>query len=384
MRATLQRGLPRPGYRDVSGPLPVHEETVTVLVGLDYGPSATVASRPILALRMTRSRTLLALLAALSALAGCTSASPRLAAVVAPAPADPVGLVPWAGGLAVAVGGEVRLVRDGRVTRSVRLPGEVLGVAVGEGDTLWVATGAGLAVVAGPTADAVAVPLPTRGRTLAVATGPGGRVWASVLREGAYVREGGRWTALTGSPVVSGIVPVGRGLWYGTHQGVVRRGDGPDARFTEEGTTEHGLLDNVVDRLFQTADGVLWAVHPDGVSVFADGEPHGLAFVGRRGAALHDAVALPEGGYLLATSDGLLLVPALSERPEGFYEVYADSGTDALPAPPGLVPEPLRGSVPTRLALSPDGAAVWLASRAGVWAVRTRDLRRPMAAGAGA
>ena len=317
----------------------------------------------------------LSVAAALALLAGCTTVAPRPTVVVAPAEADPAGLVLWAGGLAVGAGHEVRLVRDGRVARTIPMPGLVLGLAAGAGDTLWAATAGGLVALAGPTSETDPVPLPASGRVLAVAATPDGRVWTSVLRGGAFVRDRGRWRQTAGSPVVTGVVPVGRGAWYGTHQGVARMGDGPDARFTEEGTTEHGLVDNVVDRLFATADGALWAVHPDGVSVFTDGSPHGFPFVGQRGATLHDAVALPGGGYLLATSGGLLVVPALSERPEGFYEVYADSGADAVAAPSPAVPEPVQGAVPTRLVVSADGAVVWLASRAGVWSVPVGAFR---------
>ena len=136
----------------------------------------------------------------------------------------------------------------------------------------------------------------------------------------------------------------------------------------------------MTDRLVGTADGAVWAIHPEGVSVFTDGEPHGYAFVGRRGSALHDVVALPGGGYVLATSLGALFVPALSEKPEGFYEVYADSGAEAAPLRVGAPPAPLGGAAPTRLALSADGRALWFASRDGLWSVPVASLRPALAA----
>lgn len=309
--------------------------------------------------------------------AGCASVRPGPAVVPVPSDADPAALVPWEGGLAVATGAEVRLVRDGEVVRTVRFPDRVMGLA--GRDTLWAATAAGLMSVA-PGADQPApVALADRDdvRALAVAVGPDGRVWATTLRDGAFVRgHDGRWTSAAGALPVTGVVAQAEAVWLGTHQGVERQSDGARARFTEEGTTEHGLADNVVDRLVGTADGAVWAVHPEGVSVFADGEPHGFQFVGRPGARLHDVVAVPGVGYVLATTNGVLVLPRLSERPEGFYEVYADSGADAV-ALSDLTPAALAGAVPTRLAVGADGRFLWLASRQGVWSVPVEALRVP-------
>ena len=318
------------------------------------------------------------LLAACLAVAGCAASRPSV--VVAPADGDPTALVPWRGGLAVAAGSEVRLVRGGAVVGAVALPAAVFDLA--GRDTLWAATAAGLFSIADPDAAPVPAPLPAGGavRVLAVAEGPDGRLWAGTARDGAFVREGGAWRQVTGAAPVGGVAAQDGAVWLATHQGVSRRGaDGADARFTEEGTTEHGLLDNVVDRLWATADGAVWAVHPEGgVSVFTDGEPHGFAFVGRRGAALLDAVALPGGGYALATTAGVLGVAALSDNPEGFYEVYADSGTAAAPLAAARAPAALGGAAPTRLAVA-DGA-LWLASRAGLWSVPLDALRPALAA----
>ena len=317
----------------------------------------------------------LVLAASLPVLGGCAGSRPSV--VVAPAADDPAALAVWAGGLAVAAGPEVRLVRSGAVRRVVGLPGAVFGLA--GRDTLWLATAAGLYALAGPDAEPVAVPLPTRRaapRVLSVAEGPDGRVWAGTAHDGAFVRAGGSWERVTGASPVGGVAPRPEAVWLATHQGVSRRGaDGRDARYTEEGTTEHGLLDNVVDRLWATADGAVWAVHPEGVSVFTDGEPHGYAFVGRRGAQLLDAVALPGGGYVLATTAGVLHVGSLEEKPEGFYEVYADSGSDAAVLAAGRAPAPLAGAAPTRLALSADGGALWFASRDGLWSVPVEGVR---------
>lgn len=309
---------------------------------------------------------LLACLAAAGPLAGCAASGP--VAVAAPSGADPTALVPWRGGVAVAAGPLVRLVRGGAVVRDVALPAPVLALA--GRDTLWAATAAGLFALAAPDAAPEPVALPTRrpARVLSVAEGADGRVWVGTAHDGAFVRDGAGWAGVSGASPVAGVAPVGSDVWLGTHQGVSRRGpDGAGVRFTEEGTTEHGLVDNVVDRLFATADGVVWAVHPAGVSVFADGSPHGFAFVGRRGGALLDAVALPGGGHVLATTGGVLYVPALSDAPGGFYEVYADSGADAAPLPAAAPPAALGGAVPTRLAV--DGGALWLASAGGVWSV---------------
>jgi ligand-binding sensor domain-containing protein len=210
-----------------------------------------------------------------------------------------------------------------------------------------------------------------------VAVGPDGRLWAATRFDGAFVRTGGRWTREAEALPVTGVVPQADAVWVGTHQGVTRLGaDGALVQYTEEGTTEHGLYDNVTDRLVGTADGAVWAVHPEGVSVFTDGEPHGYAFVGRRGAALHDVAALPGGGYVLATAAGVLHVPALSEKPEGFYEVYADSGADA----DALAVAPLGEAAPTRLTLSADGSALWFASRDGLWSLPVEALRPALAA----
>ncbi len=320
----------------------------------------------------------LRLLALSLLLAGCASVSPRPAIVALPSSSAPTALVATPDGVAVGADAEVRWVHGGAVVRTVALPGRVLAMAGGAGDTLWAATDAGLFAVTG--ADVPErVALPAGDRVLAVAATADGRVWASVLRGGVFARAGGQWTETSGTAAGTGIAPVGDVLWLGTHQGVVRQGGGASDRFTEEGTTEHGLIDNVVDRLFATADGVVWAAHPAGVSVFADGEPHGYPFVGGPGGTLHDALALPGGGHLLATSRGPVVVPALSDRPSGFYEVYADSGTEAV-ALAGLTPPALAGSVPTRLALGADGRTAWLASQAGVWSVRVADLAPALAA----
>ena len=315
------------------------------------------------------------------ALAGCAASGPAVApsAVVSPSEADPAALVAWEGGVAVAVGSEVRLVRDGAVAGSVALPAPVLALA--GADTLWVATAGGLFALAAPGAAATPVALPTArpARVLSVAEGADGRLWVGTAYDGAFVRDGAGWRGVSGASPVGGVAPLADAVWLGTHQGVSRRGaDGTSERFTEEGTTEHGLLDNVVDRLFATADGVVWAVHPEGVSVFADGSPHGFAFVGRRGGTLLDAVALPGGGYALATEAGVLAVASLSDNPEGFYEVYADSGTAAALLPAARAPEALGGVAPTRLAVA--GGALWLASRGGVWSVPLGALRPALAA----
>ena len=320
----------------------------------------------------------LALTAALVALGGC--AAPRLAAppppVVFAAPADePAALVAWRGGLAVAAGRTVRGVEGGAVVWEAALPGRALALAAA-GDTLWAGTDAGLVAVGPGGAASVEVP-GVRSAIVALEPAPDGRLWAATLRDGVWARAGGRWRQVSDVAPVTGVVAQGGAVWLGTQQGVVRREAGDEVRFTEEGTTDHGLLDNVVDRMVGTADGVVWAVHPQGVSVFSDGEPHGFSFVGRQGAALHDVVALPGGGHLLATADGLLLVPALSGRPEGFYEVYADSGADARPVA-GAVPAALGGAPAVRLAVVGD--AIWLASRGGLWSVPASAFRAEVAA----
>ena len=313
-------------------------------------------------------------------LAGCAASGPAVApaVVAAPSEAEPAALVAWRGGVAVAAGSEVRLVRGGALARTVALPAPVLGLA--GRDTLWAATAEGLFALAGPDAEPAPVALPTgRTRVLAVAEGADGRLWVGTAYDGAFVRDGAGWSEVSGAAPVGGVAPLADAVWLATHQGVARLGaDGTGARFTEEGTTEHGLIDNVVDRLFATADGVVWAVHPEGVSVFADGSPHGFAFVGRRGGALLDAVALPGGGYALATTAGVLAVASLSDNPEGFYEVYADSGTPAAPLAAAQPPAALGGAAPARLAVA-DGA-LWLASRAGVWSVPLGALRPALAA----
>ena len=302
------------------------------------------------------------------------AAGPRAAVVAAASAADPAALVAWRGGLALGAGRTVRYVEGDAVAWEAELPGRVLALA--GRDTLWVGTDAGLFAVAGPAA--LPVPLPgVASSVLAVEEGDGGRVWAATQRDGVWVREGGRWRQSTTASPVTGVADRGGVVWMGGQQGVSRLDDAGEARYTEEGTTDHGLLDNVVDRLVATADGAVWAVHPEGVSVFADGEPHGFRFVGRPGSRLLDVVALPAGGYVLATGGGVLWLPSLSERPEGFYEVYADSGASAV-AVAGVTPAALGGAPAVRLAL--DGDAVWFASRAGLWSVPAAAFRSSVAA----
>ena len=258
--------------------------------------------------------------AVLAVLAGCAGsrpaapAPPRSAVVAAASGQDPAALVAWRDGLALGAGRTVRFVQGGAVAWEARLPGRVLALA--GGDTLWAGTDAGLFALAGPTPTAVDLP-GAASAVLAVAVGDGGRVWAATQRDGVWAREGGRWTASPTASPVTGVADRGGVVWMGSGLGVTRRDAAGEARFTEEGTTDHGLLDNVVDRLVATADGAVWAVHPEGVSVFSDGEPHGFRFVGRPGAGLLDVVALPAGGYVLATGRGVLWVPSLSERPDG-------------------------------------------------------------------
>ena len=313
----------------------------------------------------------------LGALTGC--AGSRTAVVPAPAEADPTALVPWAGGVAVAAGAEVRWVRGRAVAATVAVPAPVLALGA-DGGALWLGTPAGVFTIASPSAPPEPVALPGLDRPPHVLDvhAEGGRVWVSTLYDGTFARGAdGAWSVVSRTAPASGVVVHPGALWIGTHQGVHREADDGGTQFIEEGTTDHGLLDNIVDRLIGTADGTVWAVHPEGVSVFTDGEPHGFRFVGRAGTALHDVAALPGGGFVLATSDGVLAVPALSNRPEGFYEVYADSGADALPVA-GLVPAALGGAPPTRVAV--DGRTVWFASRAGVWSVPADAFRPALAA----
>ena len=330
-----------------------------------------------------------ALVFSVLALAGCAGSRP--AAVASPSAAAPAALVAWGDALAVAAGDSVRVVERGRVSRAFAFPAEVLGLdAGGRGrpDTLWVATRAGLFAVAPRAAAAVPVRVPAAptAPVLAVTADGDGRVWVSTARNGAHVRGAdGRWRVVSqAAPVTGVVVQRGERVWLGSHQGVTRQAPEGLAHFTEEGTTEHGLYDNVVDRLAETADGVVWAFHPEGVSVFTDGEPHGFGFVGRRGTALLDVAALPGGGYVLATGAGVLYVGALSDRPEGFYEVYHDSGAGARLAAAAAPPPTLAGALPTRVAVDPAGARVWFASRRGLWSVPVARLRASVSDGDGA
>ena len=167
-------------------------------------------------------RSATALLAALLA-AGCSGLRPAPAVVAAPADADPSALVAWGGGLAVAAGDAVRLVRGDRVVREVALPGRAYGLAAGA-DTLWAATAAGLVALPAPDAAPVpvALPLDGPGAVYGVAAGPDGRVWATTLSDGVYARTGGRWAREAQAFPVTGVVPQAGAVWVGTHQGVLR------------------------------------------------------------------------------------------------------------------------------------------------------------------
>ena len=316
----------------------------------------------------------LLLAAVLVALGGCAASRPPSPVIAAASADEPTALVAWRGGLAVAAGRSVRGVERGAVAWETALPGRVLALA--GTDTLWAGTDAGLFAVSARAAVPVEVP-GVRSAVVSVTEAADGALWVSTLRDGVWTRDGGRWRRASEVSPVTGVAVRGGVVWMGSQQGVIRRDHAGEVRFTEEGTTDHGLLDNVVDRLIETADGVVWAVHPQGVSVFADGEPHGFQFVGRAGDTLHDVLALPGGGYLLASTNGVLFVPSLSERPEGFYEVYADSGMSAQ-AVAGAAPAALGGAPAVRLALRGD--AVWFASRAGLWSVPAAAFRPSVAA----
>ena len=208
---------------------------------------------------------------------------------------------------------------------------------------------------------------------LAVATD--GHVWAGTALGGAFVRDAaGVWTpALDVSPVTALVADTDGAVWVGSAVGLFR-GDGAGEwlRYKEEGTANLSLPDNIVDALARGAAGAVWVGTPTATAVVegTEAHPREFSFVGRRGGVLLDAAPLG-AGTLLATSVGLLYLPALGAHDEGgFREIFSDEsvGARALTDDDLATPAAFRGTAATRL-LSAPGGGVWLASRHGLWSV---------------
>ena len=316
------------------------------------------------------------------ALSGCAATRP--AAVTFATDAEPVALAAWAGGVAVARANGVEVVARGVSAPLAGIAGRPLALAAAA-EALYVGTTAGLFAVDAARAAARPVALPESAGApvgappvvTAVAVGSDGRLWAGTRDGGAFVRSTGpvgTWTrALEVSPITAIVAAPDGSVWVGSHAGLFHGGRPGEAwlRYKEEGTANLSLPDNVVDALARGAGGAVWVGTPTATALVEAGEAHPreFSFLGRRGGVLLDAAPLG-GGTLLATSVGLMWLPALAHEDEGgLREIFSDESVGArlLGDADAGTPLALRGDAPTRLLA--DGRTVWLASRRGLWTV---------------
>lgn len=327
----------------------------------------------------------LAFCLAVLALSGCTATRP--AAVTFATDAEPVALAAWAGDVAVARADGVEVVARGVSSSVAGLSGRPLALAAAP-EALYVGTTEGLFAVDAPGGAARPVALPDSAGApvgaapvvMAVAVGSDGRLWAGTRDGGAFVRSAsgpgasGTWTrALDVAPITALVAAPDGSVWAGSHVGLFHGGRPGEAwlRYKEEGTANLSLPDNVVDALARGTGGAIWVGTPSATAVVEADEAHPreFSFLGRRGGVLLDAAPLG-GGTLLATSVGLMWLPALAHEAEGgLREIFSDESVGArlLGDADAGTPEALRGDAPTRLLA--DGRTVWLASRRGLWTV---------------
>ncbi|QXD13734.1 hypothetical protein GQ464_009625 [Rhodocaloribacter litoris] len=305
---------------------------------------------------------------------GCGTTVPTAWHLDVPLPKDPAVLVAWRDGLVLGGGAEVRWLRDGRPPVVRRLPAPVRAAAVDAGGALWLGTARGLYRLTTPEAPLDTLHLPAldpQPAVTALAVSPGDALWVGTERFGVFTRRDTTWRpALAAAPVHALAVMPDGAAWVGTGIGLFRRMGRGWLVYSEEGTANHGLPDNIVERLVATPSG-LWVVMSEAVAFFPAGDedhPAEFTYLGRRGNRIHDVEALPGGGFILATDDGLVHLremPHAGAHGNNLRELQVAEAEVARRLPPehaGLPPLP---HPVTRLLR--DGGHVWLARRDGVF-----------------
>lgn len=249
---------------------------------------------------------------ALLVMAGCRTTQPVTVTLPASLPEPPTVLLPWHDGWLLGGGKVLWWLRDERPIHRWTLPAAVqCGVVDPEG-VLWLGTGAGLLRLAAPAARPERVPLPALDRfpsVTALTLDAQQRLWVGTAHHGVFLRADTSWRpALAAAPVYALTTTADGTVWVGTGIGLFRQTPDGWLVYSEEGTANHGLPDNIVERLVALPEG-LWVIMSEAVSFFpidATDHPVEFAYLGHPGNRIHDVVDLPGSGYLLATDDGLV------------------------------------------------------------------------------
>jgi len=198
------------------------------------------------------------------------------------------------------------------------------------------------------------------------------RLWVGTAHHGVFLRADTSWRpTLAAAPVYALATTADGTVWVGTGIGLFRQTPDGWLVYSEEGTANHGLPDNIVERLVALPEG-LWVIMSEAVSFFpidAADHPVEFAYLGHPGNRIHDVVDLPESGYLLATDDGLVWLRELPhfKAHGGFRELRVmeyDLARPLSPASLDLPDEPI-----TRL--DRQGNWLYLAGPSGLF-------RRPL------
>ena len=254
---------------------------------------------------------------ALLVVAGCRTTQPVTVTLPTSLPEPPAILLPWHDGWLLGGGKVLWWLRDERPIHRWTLPAAVQCGVVDSEDVLWLGTEAGLVRLATPAAWPERVPLPALDRfpsVTALALDLQQRLWLGTEHHGVFQRTDTSWRpVLTAAPIYALATTADSTVWVGTGVGLFRQTPKGWLVYSEEGTANHGLPDNIVERLIALPHG-LWIVMSEAVSFFPIGDadhPIEFAYLGHPGNRIHDVVDLPGAGYLLATDDGLVWLRAL-------------------------------------------------------------------------
>lgn len=208
-------------------------------------------------------------------------------------------------------------IRGNRPSQCWVLPVPVRAATVDAKETLWLGTEAGLMRLDAPNASPERVPLPALNHFPAVnalSLDKQHRLWVGAERYGVFAQTDTSWhPVLAVAPVYALSTTADGTVWVGSGIGLFRQTTRGWQIYSEEGTGNHGLPDNLVENLIPLPTG-LWVIMSESISFFpidTTAQPVEFAYLGHPGNYIYDAIDLPNGKYLLATDEGLVLLREL-------------------------------------------------------------------------